>query len=111
LVQAVAEALGPVDVLVSNAGLSHVQPLEDITATQFDEMLAVNLRAPFLLAQRAVPAMRERGFGHEQNYRVFTGGPSLGPSWLVGPGSGRCTWIGLRLVRPSSRLRNVASFG
>ncbi len=34
LVQAAAEALGPVDVLVSNAGLSHVQPLEDITAAQ-----------------------------------------------------------------------------
>ena len=32
LVQAAADALGPVDVLVSNAGLSHVQPLEDITA-------------------------------------------------------------------------------
>jgi len=51
LVQAAAEALGPVDVLVSNAGLSRVQPLEDITAAQFDEMLAVNLRAPLLLAQ------------------------------------------------------------
>jgi NAD(P)-dependent dehydrogenase (short-subunit alcohol dehydrogenase family) len=52
-----------VDVLVSNAGLSRVQPPEDVTAAQFDEMLAVNLRAPFLLAQRTVPAMRERGFG------------------------------------------------
>jgi NAD(P)-dependent dehydrogenase (short-subunit alcohol dehydrogenase family) len=37
-------------VLVSNDGLSHLQPPEDITAVQFDEMLAVNLRAPFLLA-------------------------------------------------------------
>jgi len=51
LVRAAAEALGPVDVLVSNAGLSRVQLLEDITAAQFDEMLAVNLRAPLLLAQ------------------------------------------------------------
>ena len=52
LVQTAAEALGPVDVLVSNAGQSRVQPLEDITAAaQFDEMLAVNLRAPLLLAQ------------------------------------------------------------
>jgi 3-oxoacyl-[acyl-carrier protein] reductase len=81
LVQAVAEALGPVDVLVSNAGLSRVQPLEDITAAQFDEMLAVNLRAPFLLAQRAVPAMRERGFGRIlfiSSVAAFTGG-------IVGP--------------------------
>src|SRR5215472_8161060 len=63
LVQAAADALGPVDVLVSNAGLSRVQPLEDLTAAQFDEILAVNLRAPFLLAQCAVPSMRDRAFG------------------------------------------------
>ena len=46
LIQAAAEGLGPgCAVLVSNDGLSHVQPLEDITAAPFDEMLAVNLRA------------------------------------------------------------------
>jgi 3-oxoacyl-[acyl-carrier protein] reductase len=81
LVQAAAEALGPVDVLVSNAGLSRVQPLDDITAAQFDEMLAVNLRAPFLLAQSTVPAMRERGFGRIlfiSSVAAFTGG-------IVGP--------------------------
>ena len=38
---------------VSNDRLSHLQPLEDITAAQFDEMLAVNLCAPFLLAECA----------------------------------------------------------
>jgi 3-oxoacyl-[acyl-carrier protein] reductase len=81
LVQAATEALGPVDVLVSNAGLSRVQSLEDITAAQFDEMLAVNLRAPFLLAQCAVPSMRERGFGRilfVSSVAAFTGG-------IVGP--------------------------
>ena len=81
LVQAAADALGPVDVLVTNAGLSHVQPLQDITATAFDEMLAVNLRAPFLLAQAAVPAIADRGFGRIlfiSSVAAFTGG-------LVGP--------------------------
>jgi 3-oxoacyl-[acyl-carrier protein] reductase len=81
LVQAAAQALGPVDVLVSNAGLSRVQPLEDITAAQFDEMLAVNLRAPFLLAQSVVPSMREWGFGRIlfiSSVAAFTGG-------IVGP--------------------------
>jgi 3-oxoacyl-[acyl-carrier protein] reductase len=81
LVRTAAEALGPVEVVVSNAGLSRVQPLEDITAAQFDEMLAVNLRAPFLLAQCAVPAMRERGFGRIlfiSSVAAFTGG-------IVGP--------------------------
>jgi 3-oxoacyl-[acyl-carrier protein] reductase len=81
LVQAAAEALGPVEVLVSNAGLSRVQPLEDITAAQFDEMLAVNLRAPFLLAQAVVPGMRDAGFGRIlfiSSVAAFTGG-------IVGP--------------------------
>ena len=81
LVQAVTETLGPVDMLVSNAGLSRVQPLEDITAAQFDEMLAVNLRAPFLLAQSAVPSMQARGFGRIlliSSVAAFTGG-------IVGP--------------------------
>jgi NAD(P)-dependent dehydrogenase (short-subunit alcohol dehydrogenase family) len=48
-------------VLVSIDGLSHLRPLEDITAAHFDEMPAVNLRAPFLLAQCAAGSMRERG--------------------------------------------------
>jgi 3-oxoacyl-[acyl-carrier protein] reductase len=61
--------------------MSRVQPLEDITAAQFDEMLAVNLRAPFLLAQSAVPSMAERGFGRIlfiSSVAAFTGG-------IVGP--------------------------
>lgn len=69
------------EVLVSNAGLSRVQPVEDINAAQFDEVLAVNLRAPFLLAQAVVPAMAERGFGRIlfiSSVAAFTGG-------IVGP--------------------------
>jgi NAD(P)-dependent dehydrogenase (short-subunit alcohol dehydrogenase family) len=45
-VRAVEEALGPVDLLVSNAGLGRRQSLEEISSDDFDEMLAVNLRAP-----------------------------------------------------------------
>ena len=63
LVTAVERELGPVDVLVCNAGLGGRRALEEVTPAEFDEMIAVNLRAPFLLAQRAVPGMRERRFG------------------------------------------------
>jgi 3-oxoacyl-[acyl-carrier protein] reductase len=68
-------------VLVSNDELSHLQPLEDITAAQFDEMLAVNLRAPFPLAQCAAGSIRERGSGRIlfiSRVAAFTGG-------IVGP--------------------------
>jgi NAD(P)-dependent dehydrogenase (short-subunit alcohol dehydrogenase family) len=43
-------ALGPIDVLVNNAGLSVFGLAADISAADFDKVLATNLRAPFLLA-------------------------------------------------------------
>lgn len=83
---AVAEdKLGPVDVLVSNAGLGRRQSLEEIASSDFDDMIAVNLRSPFLLAQRAVPGMRERGFGRIlfiSSVAAFTGG-SVGPHYAA----------------------------
>jgi 3-oxoacyl-[acyl-carrier protein] reductase len=77
LIRSAEELVGPVELLVSNAGLGRRQALEEISGEDFDEMLAVNLRAPFLLAQRAVPAMRERGFGRIlfiSSVAAFTGG-------------------------------------
>jgi 3-oxoacyl-[acyl-carrier protein] reductase len=63
LVDDVEASLGPVDILVANHGLGRPARYEDVDAEMFDETLAVNLRAPFLLARRALPGMRERRFG------------------------------------------------
>ena len=81
LVTATEQALGPIDLLVSNAGLGQRRTLEELTTAEFDQTLAVNLRAPFLLAQRILPQMRERGFGRSlfvSSVAGFTGG-------IVGP--------------------------
>jgi 3-oxoacyl-[acyl-carrier protein] reductase len=81
LVSAAETALGPIDVLVSNAGLGRTQRLDEVTAADFDEVMAVNLRAPFLLAQRTLPGMADRGFGRIlflSSVAAFTGG-------IVGP--------------------------
>src|SRR3954447_7186657 len=43
LVSATEREIGPIDVLVANAGLSRIQAYEDVSAADFDEMLAVNL--------------------------------------------------------------------
>jgi 3-oxoacyl-[acyl-carrier protein] reductase len=56
-------ALGPVDILVANHGVARQARYEDVDAAAFDHTLAVNLRAPFLLARRVLPGMREGGFG------------------------------------------------
>jgi 3-oxoacyl-[acyl-carrier protein] reductase len=81
LIAQVEADLGPVDILVNNAGQAQVQALEEVTAADFDKILAVNLRSPFLLSQRVLPGMRERGFGRIlfiSSMAAFTGG-------LVGP--------------------------
>jgi 3-oxoacyl-[acyl-carrier protein] reductase len=85
LIAATEDRLGPVDVLVSNAGLGRRQALEEIASSDFDDILAVNLRSPFLLAQRVVPGMRERGFGRIlfiSSVAAFTGG-SVGPHYAA----------------------------
>ena len=59
----VERELGAIDVLAANAGMAKVRPIDEIDAADFDESIAINLRAPFLLARRVLPGMLERGFG------------------------------------------------
>jgi short-subunit dehydrogenase len=58
-----AEA-GEVDVVVANAALPGTGLLTDLSQSQIDQMLEVNLRAPIALARALVPAMIERRRGH-----------------------------------------------
>jgi len=83
LVDMVESALGPVDILVYSAGLGKTKPLEEVTVDDFDETIAVNLRAPFFLAQRSLPGMQLRGFGRVlfiSSVAAFTGG-IIGPHY------------------------------
>jgi 3-oxoacyl-[acyl-carrier protein] reductase len=81
LVSEVERALGAVDVLAANAGLGRAAPWEDVDAEAFDETVAVNLRAPFLLARRVLPGMRERGYGRV----LFTSSVAALTGGIVGP--------------------------
>jgi 3-oxoacyl-[acyl-carrier protein] reductase len=81
LVDAVETELGPVDVLAANAGLSRPGSYEEVDAAAFDETLAVNLRAPYLLARRVLPGMRARGFGRI----LFTSSVAALTGGIVGP--------------------------
>ncbi|MDA8165618.1 MAG: SDR family oxidoreductase, partial [Desulfobacteraceae bacterium] len=55
--------LGPVTILVNNAGLGTMRTIEEITAPDWDRMLAVNLKGPFLLTQAVLPDMRAARWG------------------------------------------------
>lgn len=59
LVQDVATRFGGLDVLVNSAAVMLRTPFGEITAEQWDEIMALNLRAPFLLAQAAAPHLRQ----------------------------------------------------
>jgi NAD(P)-dependent dehydrogenase (short-subunit alcohol dehydrogenase family) len=62
-VKAVVDALGRIDVLVNNAGLSTAKPFLEQTVKDFDTTFQVDVRASFLLAQAAAKRMRDQGDG------------------------------------------------
>jgi 3-oxoacyl-[acyl-carrier protein] reductase len=83
LVSAVERELGPAEILIANAGIN--DPLEQdprqIDAAVWDRVMAINLRAPFLLVGAAIGGMLDRGFGRIvllSSVAAYTGG-------IVGP--------------------------
>jgi 3-oxoacyl-[acyl-carrier protein] reductase len=67
LVAEVERALGPVGILVNNAGMIRPQKLEDIREADWDEVVDVNLKSAFLCTQAALPAMRAARWGRIVN--------------------------------------------
>jgi 2-deoxy-D-gluconate 3-dehydrogenase len=88
---AASEALkvfGTIDILVNNAGIARNAPLLDITMAQWDETLAVNLRAPFLLAQALVPSMIKQNMGKIINVSSQSGIMALADHGAYGASKG-----------------------
>lgn len=61
LARAVTQDVGALDVLVNNASVFYPTPLKTVTEKQWDQILAVNLKAPFFLSQTLGLAMKRRG--------------------------------------------------
>jgi 3-hydroxybutyrate dehydrogenase len=62
-VAAALERFGRLDAVIANAGLQHVAPVVDFDEDRWDQLIAVLLTSPFLLAKYAWPALRDSGEG------------------------------------------------
>ena len=66
-IAAVLDRVGRLDVLVNNAAIDFTLPIEELSTTQWDSVINVNLRAPFLLSKHAAARMRAQRSGHIVN--------------------------------------------
>lgn len=67
LVETAESRLGPIDILINNAGVSEPCPIEQLTEAMFERTLAINLKSAFLCIQAVLPGMRARGHGRIVN--------------------------------------------
>jgi 3-hydroxybutyrate dehydrogenase len=67
LVAAATQALGPIDIVVNNAGIQYTCAIESFPVERWDAIIAVNLSSAFHTMKAAVPGMRERGWGRIVN--------------------------------------------
>ncbi|MGE6555978.1 3-hydroxybutyrate dehydrogenase [Exiguobacterium artemiae] len=67
------EHYGRLDVLINNAGLQHVSPIEDFPTEKFELMIKIMLTAPFIAIKHAFPLMKEQGYGRIINMASING--------------------------------------
>ena len=63
LVERIGEELGPIDILVNNAGIIKRIPMCDMSASEYRQVIDIDLVAPFICAKAVIPGMIERGHG------------------------------------------------
>jgi 3-oxoacyl-[acyl-carrier protein] reductase len=63
-VKKTAEALGPIEILVNNAGIGYFGPIHEANEANWDSVLDTNLKSAFLLSRAVAPGMIDRKTGH-----------------------------------------------
>ena len=72
-IDAVLRAHGRLDLLVNNAGLQHVSPVEDFPSAKFELLVRVMLFGPFYAIKKVFPAMKRQGYGRILNVASING--------------------------------------
>lgn len=112
MVAAVERDLGPVDVLVNNAGIGPIRSVEELTEGVFDQTIAVNLKSAFLCTQAVVPGMRARKWGRIVNISsgAARGAGGIGPHYNASKAGleGLTRGYAARLVKDGITVNAVA---
>ncbi len=63
MVEEAVDAFGSVEILVNNAGIQHVSPVEDFPPEQWDDIIAINMSSAFHSTRAVIPHMKKQGWG------------------------------------------------
>jgi 3-oxoacyl-[acyl-carrier protein] reductase len=112
MMSAVERELGPVDVLINNAGIGLVRSVDDLTEQDFDLTIAVNLKSAFLCTRAVVPGMRARKWGRVVNISsgAARGAGGVGPHYNASKAGmeGLTRGYAARLVKDGITVNAVA---
>lgn len=67
MIARVGSELGPIDILINNAGIGRIRGLDELDEAEFDRTIASNLKSAFLCTQAVLPSMRARRWGRIVN--------------------------------------------
>jgi NAD(P)-dependent dehydrogenase (short-subunit alcohol dehydrogenase family) len=111
LIAATEQAFGRLDILVNSAALFHRTPFLQISEAEWDHVLAVNLKGPFLLSQAAAPLLAKDGGGTIVNIvdlSALQPWPSFGHHAVSKAGLLHLTRVMARALAPAIRVNAIA---
>jgi 3-oxoacyl-[acyl-carrier protein] reductase len=112
MVKRVNSDLGPIDILINNAGIAITRGVDDLSEADFDQTIAVNLKSVFLCTQAVLPMMRSKGWGRIVNISsgAARGAGSIGPHYNASKAGmeGLTRGYAARLVKEGITVNAVA---
>ena len=112
MIEQVAAELGPIDILVNNAGIAIVRGIDELSESDFDRTILVNLKSAFLCTQAVLPSMRARKWGRIVNISsgAARGAGAIGPHYNASKAGmeGLTRGYAARLVKEGITVNTVA---
>jgi 3-oxoacyl-[acyl-carrier protein] reductase len=112
MVAGVERELGPVDILINNAGIALNRPVDELSEEDFDRTMSVNLKSVFLCTQAVLPGMRKRRWGRIVNISsgAARGAGGVGPHYNASKAGmeGMTRGYAARLVKDGITVNAVA---